>query len=123
MVRLVGVDLPRNKKVAYALTYIHGIGLTSAKKIIEIASIDPDLRVNNLTTEQAVILRQTLEESDLKLEGDLRRFNGLNIKRLNEINCHRGKRHRNSLPVRGQRTRTNARSRRGTKKTVTNKKK
>lgn len=123
MVRLVGVDLPRNKKVAYALTYIHGIGLTSAKKIIEIASIDPDLRVNDLTTEQAVILRQTLEESDLKLEGDLRRFNGLNIKRLNEINCHRGKRHRNSLPVRGQRTRTNARSRRGTKKTVTNKKK
>ena len=123
MVRLVGVDLPRNKKIVYALTYIHGIGLASAKKIIEIASIDPDLRVNNLTTEQAVILRQTLEESDLKLEGDLRRFNGLNIKRLNEINCHRGKRHRNSLPVRGQRTRTNARSRRGTKKTVTNKKK
>ena len=123
MVRLVGVDLPRNKKIVYALTYIHGIGLTSAKKIIEIASIDPDLRVNNLTTEQAVILLQTLEESDLKLEGDLRRFNGLNIKRLNEINCHRGKRHRNSLPVRGQRTRTNARSRRGSKKTVTNKKK
>ena len=123
MVRLVGVDLPRNKKIVYALTYIHGIGLTSAKKIIEIASIDPDIRVNDLTTEQAVILRQTLEESDLKLEGDLRRFNGLNIKRLNEINCHRGKRHRNSLPVRGQRTRTNARSRRGSKKTVTNKKK
>jgi small subunit ribosomal protein S13 len=123
MVRLVGVDLPRNKKVAYALTYIHGIGLTSAKKIIEIASIDPDIRVNDLTTEQAVVLRQTIEESDLKLEGDLRRFNGLNIKRLNEINCHRGKRHRNSLPVRGQRTRTNARSRRGSKKTVTNKKK
>ena len=123
MIRLVGVDLPRNKKVAYALTYIHGIGLTSAKKIIEIASIDPDIRVNDLTTEQAVALRQTIEESDLKLEGDLRRFNGLNIKRLNEINCHRGKRHRNSLPVRGQRTRTNARSRRGSKKTVTNKKK
>ena len=123
MIRLVGVDLPRNKKVAYALTYIHGIGLASAKKIIEIASIDPDIKVNDLTTDQAVTLRQTLEESDLKLEGDLRRFNGLNIKRLNEINCHRGKRHRNSLPVRGQRTRTNARSRRGSKKTVTNKKK
>jgi small subunit ribosomal protein S13 len=123
MVRLVGVDLPKNKKVAYALTYIHGIGLTSAKKIIEIASIDPEIRINDLTTEQAVALRQTIEESDLKLEGDLRRFNGLNIKRLNEINCHRGKRHRNSLPVRGQRTRTNARSRRGSKKTVTNKKK
>jgi len=123
MVRLVGVDLPRKKKIAYALTYIHGIGLTSAKKIIEIANIHPDVRTNDLTTEQTVALRQTLEESDLKLEGDLRRFNGLNIKRLNEINCHRGKRHRNNLPVRGQRTRTNARSRRGSKKTVTNKKK
>ena len=123
MVRLVGVDLPRNKKVVYALTYIHGIGLTSATKIVELAGIDFDTRVYDLTTEQAVSLRQTLEESDLKLEGDLRRFNGLNIKRLNEINCHRGKRHRNSLPVRGQRTRTNARSRRGAKKTVTGKKK
>ena len=123
MVRLVGVDLPRNKKIAYALTYIHGIGLTSAKKIIETADINSDTRVYDLTTEQAVVLRQTLEEMDLKLEGDLRRFNGLNIKRLNEINCHRGKRHRNSLPVRGQRTRTNGRSRRGSKKTVTGKKK
>ena len=122
MVRLVGVDLPRNKKIAYALTYIHGIGLTSAKKIIEIANINSDTRVYDLTTEQAVILRQTLENINLKLEGDLRRFNGLNIKRLNEINCHRGKRHRNNLPVRGQRTRTNARSRRGSKKTVTGKK-
>jgi small subunit ribosomal protein S13 len=123
MVRLVGVDLPRNKRISYALTYIHGIGLTSAKKIIEIADINSETRVSDLTTEQAVILRQTLENIDLKLEGDLRRFNGLNIKRLNEINCHRGKRHRNSLPVRGQRTRTNARSRRGSKKTVTGKKK
>ena len=123
MVRLVGVDLPRNKKIAYALTYIHGIGLASAKKITETANIDFETRVYDLTTEQAVALRQTLETTDLKLEGDLRRFNGLNIKRLNEINCHRGKRHRNSLPVRGQRTRTNARSRRGAKKTVTGKKK
>lgn len=123
MVRLVGVDLPRNKKIAYALTYIHGIGLTSAKKIIAQANITKETRVYNLTTEQAVALRQTLENIDLKLEGDLRRFNGLNIKRLNEINCHRGKRHRNSLPVRGQRTRTNARSRRGAKRTVTGKKK
>jgi small subunit ribosomal protein S13 len=122
MVRLVGVDLPRKKKIAYALTYIHGIGLTSAKKIIELADIDSETRVNDLTTEQGVALRQTLETMDLKLEGDLRRFNGLNIKRLNEINYHRGKRHRNSLPVRGQRTRTNARSRRGAKKTVTGKK-
>ena len=123
MVRLVGVDLPRNKRIAYALPYIHGIGINTAKQIIESANISPETRTNDLTTEETVALRKVLEESDLKLEGDLRRFNGLNIKRLNEINCHRGKRHRNSLPVRGQRTRTNARSRRGTKKTVTGKKK
>ena len=123
MVRLVGVDLPRNKRIVYSLTYIHGIGLTSARKIVELANISPETRTNDLTTEETIALRQTLEESDLKLEGDLRRFNGLNVKRLSEINCHRGKRHRNSLPVRGQRTRTNARSRRGAKKTVTGKKK
>jgi len=123
MVRLVGVDLPRNKRIAYSLTYIHGIGLTSASRLVELANINVETRTSDLTTEEVVALRQTLEESDLKLEGDLRRFNGLNIKRLNEINCHRGKRHRNNLPVRGQRTRTNARSRRGSKKTVTGKKK
>ena len=123
MIRLVGVDLPKNKRIAYALTYIHGIGITSAKKIIEIANINSETRTDDLTTEDTIALRQALEETNLKLEGDLRRFNGLNIKRLNEINCHRGKRHRNNLPVRGQRTRTNARSRRGAKKTVTNKKK
>ena len=123
MVRLLGVDLPRNKRIAYALTYIHGIGLTSAQKIIKLADINSEIRTNELTTEQTIELRKALENIDLKLEGDLRRFNGLNIKRLNEINCHRGKRHRNSLPVRGQRTRTNARSRRGSKKTVTGKKK
>ena len=123
MVRLVGVDLPRNKKIAYALMYIHGIGLTSAKKIIKIADIDSDTRVYDLTMEQTSALRQTLEKIDLKLEGELRKFNGLNIKRLSEINCHRGKRHRNNLPARGQRTRTNARSQRGAKKTVTGKKK
>jgi|TARA_B110000285_G_scaffold88730_1_gene101777 small subunit ribosomal protein S13 len=123
VVRLVGVDLPRNKKIEYALTYIHGIGITSAKQIIASANISPETRTNDLTTEETVTLRKALEASSLVLEGDLRRFNGLNIKRLNEINCHRGKRHRNSLPVRGQRTRTNARSRRGAKKTVTGKKK
>ena len=123
MVRLMGVDLPRSKRVAYALTYIHGIGITSAKKIIEVAEINSETRISDLTTDQTIALRTALESSDLKLEGDLRRFNGLNIKRLNEINCHRGKRHRNNLPVRGQRTRTNARSRRGAKKTVTGKKK
>jgi small subunit ribosomal protein S13 len=123
VVRLIGVDLPRNKRIAYALTYIHGIGLESAKKIIELANISSETRTDDLTTEETIALRDTLENFDLKLEGDLRRFNGLNIKRLNEINCFRGKRHRNSLPVRGQRTRTNARSKRGSKKTVTGKKK
>ena len=123
MVRLVGVDLPRNKRIAYALTYIHGIGLSSAREIVEMTKINPETRSNDLTTEEIIALREVLENSNLKLEGDLRRFNGLNIKRLNEINCHRGKRHRNSLPVRGQRTRTNARSRRGVKKTVTGKNK
>lgn len=123
MVRLVGVDLPRNKKIEYALTYIHGIGITSAKKIVELAKVNPETKSNDLTTEELIALRQTIEESELKLEGDLRRFNGLNIKRLIEINCYRGKRHRTNLPVRGQRTRTNARTRRGTKKTVTGKKK
>jgi len=123
MVRLLGIDLPKNKRIEYALTYIHGIGLTSAKKIVKLADIDPKIRTNDITSEQSRVLRNILDNFELKLEGDLRRFNGLNIKRLNEINCHRGKRHRNSLPVRGQRTRTNARSRRGTKKTVTGKKK
>ncbi len=122
MVRLVGVDLPRNKRISYALTYIHGIGITSGKKIAETANISPERRTNDLTTEETIALREVLENINLKLEGDLRRFNGLNIKRLNEINCHRGKRHRNSLPVRGQRSRTNARSRRGSKKTIKGKK-
>ena len=90
---------------------------------IESANISSDTRTNDLTVEETTALRKVIEDSELKLEGDLRRFNGLNIKRLNEINCHRGKRHRNSLPVRGQRTRTNARTRRGAKKTVTGKKK
>jgi len=123
VVRLVGVDLPRNKRIAYALTYIHGIGIKTAKNLIEIANISDETRTNDLTTEQTIALRKVIENSTLTLEGDLRRFNGLNIKRLNEINCFRGQRHRNSLPVRGQRTRTNARARRGTKKTVTGKKK
>jgi small subunit ribosomal protein S13 len=119
----VGVDLPRNKRIAYALTYIHGIGINTAKKLIELANISDETRTNDLTPEEAITLRKVIENSELTLEGDLRRFNGLNIKRLNEINCFRGQRHRNSLPVRGQRTRTNARARRGAKKTVTGKKK
>ncbi len=123
MVRLLGIDLPKNKRIEYALTYIHGIGLTSAKKIVQLAEINPETRTDAITTEQSVVLRNILENFELALEAQKRRFNGLNIKRLNEINCHRGKRHRNSLPVRGQRTRTNARSRRGAKKTVTGRKK
>ncbi len=119
----MGVDLPRNKRIAYALTYIHGIGINTAKKLIELANISDERRTNDLTPEEAITLRKVIENSELTLEGDLRRFNGLNIKRLNEINCFRGQRHRNSLPVRGQRTRTNARARRGAKKTVTGKKK
>jgi len=123
VVRFVGIDLPKKKKIVYALTYIHGIGLTSATKIIELAKINPDTRTENLTTEEIIVVRDILEQMNLKLEGDLRRFNGLNVKRLIEINCFRGKRHRTSLPVRGQRTRTNARTRRGGKKTVSGKKK
>ncbi len=123
MVRLLGVDLPRNKKIEYALTYIHGIGLPTAKKLVAKTNIDTNRRTDDLSTEETALLRESLESIDLKLEGDLRRFNGLNIKRLNEINCYRGRRHRVSLPVRGQRTRTNARSRRGSKKTVSGKKK
>jgi len=123
VVRLLGIDLPKNKRIEYALTYIHGIGLSTAQKIVSLANISSETRTDEITTEQSILLRTILENSEFILEGDLRRFNGLNIKRLNEINCHRGKRHRNSLPVRGQRTRTNARSRRGAKKTVTGKKK
>ena len=123
MVRLIGIDLPTNKKIAYALTAIHGIGITTAKNIVKLANIDSETRTSDLTTEQIISLRNLVENNELKLEGDLRRFTGLNIKRLNEINCHRGKRHRTSLPVRGQKTRTNARTRRGSKKTVTGKKK
>lgn len=123
MVRFVGIDLPKKKKIVYALTYIHGIGLTSATKIVELAKINPDTRTENLTTDEIIVIRDILEQMNAKLEGDLRRFNGLNVKRLIEINCFRGKRHRTSLPVRGQRTRTNARTRRGGKKTVSGKKK
>jgi small subunit ribosomal protein S13 len=123
MVRLVGVDLPRNKKLLILLLIFMELVLHLQKNLLKLQILIQKQELSDLTTEETVALRQTLEESDLKLEGDLRRFNGLNIKRLNEINCHRGKRHRNNLPVRGQRTRTNARSRRGSKKTVTNKKK
>lgn len=122
MIRFLGVDLPNNKRITYALTYIHGIGIKSAKKLVKSVNINLETRTKNLTTDQTIRLRKVIETLNLNLEGDLRRFNGLNIKRLIEINCYRGQRHRNKLPVRGQRTRTNARSRRGLKKTVTSKK-
>ncbi len=123
MVRLLGIDLPRNKRIEYALTYIHGIGLTTAKKVVVSTNIPIDRRTDDLTSEETVALRETIQTLDLRLEGDLKRFNGLNIKRLNDINCYRGKRHRTNLPVRGQRTRTNARARRGSKRAITGKKK
>lgn len=123
MVRLLGIDLPRNKRIEYALTHIHGIGLISAKKIVYNSKIDIKRRTNELTTEEIILLRGNIESANLKLEGDLRRFNNFNIKRLSDINCYRGLRHRNSLPVHGQRTRTNARTKRGSKKTVARKKK
>ena len=123
MVRLLGIDLPRNKKIEFALTYIYGIGLATAKKIVSCSNISTERRTDDLTTEEIITLRNNIESINLKLEGDLKRFNSLNIKRLSDINCYRGLRHRNNLPVHGQRTRTNARTKRGSKKTVARKKK
>jgi small subunit ribosomal protein S13 len=117
MARIAGVDIPRNKRVEISLTYIYGIGSTSSKKIISRAGIDPDTRVQDLAEAEVTRLRQIID-SDFNVEGDLRREVNLNIKRLGEIGCYRGLRHRRHLPVRGQRTKTNARSRKGPKKTV-----
>ena len=123
MVRLLGVDLPRNKRIEYALTYIHGIGLTTAKQIVANAEIDPARRTDDLSTDETVALRTNLELLDLKLEGDLRRFISQNVERLTEIGSAAGRRHRVGLPVRGQRTRTNARTRKGKVKIPVAKKK
>ena len=120
MARIVGVDIPNDKQVAYSLTYIYGIGLSTAKKILEAVNIDPTIRVKNLSEEQLTIIRN--EVSKYKTEGDLRREIALNIKRLSEIGCYRGLRHRRGLPCRGQRTKTNARTCKGPKKTIANKK-
>ena len=117
MARIAGVDIPRDKRVVIALTYIYGIGPTTAKKVIASANLDPDTRVNKLSDEQVGRLREVVDKQ-LKVEGELRREVALNIKRLMEIGTYRGLRHRRGLPVRGQRTRTNARSRRGPKRTV-----
>jgi small subunit ribosomal protein S13 len=115
--RIAGVDIPRTKRVEIALTYIYGIGATSAKKIIERTNVDPDTRVNNLTEEEVNRIREVVDK-EFTVEGDLRRQVSMNIKRLIEIKCYRGLRHQRGLPVHGQRTRTNARTRRGTRRTV-----
>ncbi len=117
MARIAGIDIPREKRVEVALTYIYGVGLSSSQKILKQTSINPDTRVRDLTEDQVNRLREVIDRS-FKVEGDLRREVALNIKRLIEIGSYRGLRHRRNLPVRGQRTKTNARQRRGPKKTV-----
>ena len=122
MARISGVDLPREKRVEIGLTYIYGIGLSSSKRILAETNVDPDTRVRDLTDDEVKRLSAVINETQV-VEGDLRREIALNIKRLKEIGCYRGKRHRQGLPCRGQKTKTNARTRKGPKKTVANKKK
>ena len=122
MARISGVDLPREKRVEIALTYIYGIGRKTASDIIAATGIDPDMRVKDMTEDEVSKLREYIDRN-LKVEGDLRRETAFDIKRLIEIGCYRGVRHRKSLPVRGQRSKTNARTRKGPKKTIANKKK
>ena len=122
MARISGVDIPNNKRVEIALTYIYGIGLKSSKDILAKTGINPDIRAKDLTEDDIAKLRDEIE-NNYKVEGELRREVILNIKRLTEINCYRGIRHRKGLPVRGQRTKTNARTRKGPAKTIANKKK
>ena len=122
MARIAGIDLPREKRIEIGLTYIYGIGRTSANKILAEAGVNPDTRVKDLTEEEEAKLREIIGHEYI-VEGDLRRNVALDIKRLTEIGCYRGIRHRKSLPVRGQRTKTNARTRKGKKRTVANKKK
>ena len=123
MARIAGVDLPREKRVEIGLTYIYGIGVASSNKILAKAGVNPDTRVKDLTDEQVNSIRKVLDEDEYKLEGDLRREVALNIKRLTEIGCYRGLRHRRGLPVRGQITKTNARTRKGPRKLVSKSKK
>ena len=122
MARIAGVDLPREKRIEIGLTYIYGLGRVSSNKILEAANVNPDTRVRDLTDEEVSRIRDVMDEH-YTVEGDLRREIALNIKRLQEIGCYRGIRHRKGLPVRGQKTKTNARTRKGPKKTVANKKK
>ena len=123
MARIAGVDLPREKRVEIGLTYIYGIGRTSSNKILAAANVNPDTRVRDLTDEEVDKIRVAIEELGVMVEGDLRRDIAMNIKRLQEIGCYRGIRHRKGLPVRGQKTKTNARTRKGPRRTVANKKK
>ena len=122
MARIAGVDLPREKRVEIGLTYIYGIGRVSSNRILEAANVNPDTRVRDLTDDEVKRSRAVIDETQT-VEGDLRREIALNIKRLQEIGCYRGIRHRKGLPVRGQKTKTNARTRKGPKRTVANKKK
>ena len=122
MARIAGVDLPREKRIEIGLTYIYGIGRTSATRILEAANVDPNTRVRDITDEEVKRISAVIDETQT-VEGDLRREIAMNIKRLQEIGCYRGIRHRKSLPVRGQKTKTNARTRKGPKRTVANKKK
>ena len=122
MARISGIDLPRDKRIEVALTYVYGIGPSRAAEVLAKTGINPDIRVKDLTDDQEAQLREAIEHSYL-IEGDLRRETAMNIKRLSEIGCYRGLRHRRGLPVRGQRTKTNARTRKGPKKTIANKKK
>lgn len=122
MARIAGIDLPREKRVEIGLTYIYGIGLSTSQKLLKEAGVNPDTRVKDLTEDQEQAIRKAIEKNELLLEGDLRREVALNIKRLTEIGCYRGLRHRKGLPVRGQRTKTNARTRKGPKKIVSKKK-
>jgi small subunit ribosomal protein S13 len=122
MARISGVDLPNEKRVEIGLTYIYGIGLASSQRILKEAGVNPDTRVRDLTDDEVNKIRGIIDETQL-VEGDLRREVALNIKRLTEIGCYRGVRHRKSLPVRGQKTKTNARTRKGPKRTIANKKK
>ncbi len=122
MARIAGVDIPRDKRVEIALTYIFGIGKSTSQKVLATAEVNPDTRVRDLTEDELARIRETIDKT-IKVEGDLRREIALNIKRLTEIGCYRGIRHRRGLPVRGQRTKTNARTRKGPRRTVANKKK
>ena len=122
MVRISGVDLPKNKRVEIGLTYVYGIGISSSKKILEQARVDANIRCLNLTDDDLIKIRETID-TNYEIEGDLRRRQKLNIKRISDLGTFKGRRHRTGLPLRGQRTRTNARTGRGVKKTVAGKKK